>query len=93
MAEIQTNTSPTTPVCRWVVYFLNNPLNRCTYVGATVNPTRRLRQHNREIKGGAKYTTRGKGRWRYVCVVYGFQTKVQALQFEWALHHCRPRKY
>ena len=29
-----------------------------TYVGATVNLARRLRQHNRELKGGAKLTGR-----------------------------------
>jgi len=28
----------------------------CTYIGATVNLTRRLRQHNKEISGGAKAT-------------------------------------
>jgi predicted GIY-YIG superfamily endonuclease len=57
-----------------------------TYVGATVNLERRLRQHNKELKGGAKLTgrlvNRG-GRWQRVCYVSGFPTWQCALQFEW----------
>ena len=74
---------------RWVIYVLNNKQHGCTYVGATVNPRRRLRQHNGELKGGAKYTRRGRGHWCYVCLVSGFRNQREALQFEWALHHCR----
>jgi len=52
-----------------------------TYVGFSVNVDRRLRQHNGEIKGGAK-ATRG-GEWTRVCTVAGFPTQQSALQFEW----------
>ena len=57
-----------------------------TYVGATVNLNRRLRQHNCELKGGAKLTGRAvaKGsKWRRVCYATGFPTWKCALQFEW----------
>ena len=57
-----------------------------TYVGATVNLNRRLRQHNKELKGGAKLTGRAvaKGaKWRRVCYAKGFPTWQCALQFEW----------
>ena len=57
-----------------------------TYIGATVDPDRRLRQHNGEIKGGAWATKRivNKGRkWTRVCYVSGFPTWKCALQFEW----------
>ena len=57
-----------------------------TYVGATVNLNRRLRQHNKELVGGAKLTgrvvSRG-GSWTRVCYVSGFPSWKCALQFEW----------
>lgn len=57
-----------------------------TYVGATVELDRRLRQHNKEITGGAKRTTSkvNKGKtWKRVCHVSGFPDWVATLQFEW----------
>jgi structure-specific endonuclease subunit SLX1 len=57
-----------------------------TYVGATVNLDRRLRQHNKEIKGGAVATgiKVNKGEiWSRVCHVSGFPSWQSALQFEW----------
>jgi predicted GIY-YIG superfamily endonuclease len=54
----------------YVVYILKHSTTSKTYVGITNNKKRRLRQHNCEIKGGAKYTTINKemGEWYY----YGF---------------------
>lgn len=60
--------------------------NGSTYVGATVDLNRRLRQHNKEIKGGAHATTtkvvRGE-QWVRAAHVSGFPTWQAALQFEW----------
>lgn len=57
-----------------------------SYVGATVNLNRRLRQHNKEIKGGAHATSAKvkKGEiWERVCHVRNFPDWQSALQFEW----------
>ena len=57
-----------------------------TYVGATVDLDRRLRQHNKEIKGGAHATSAKvlKGEtWVRACHVSGFPDWQAALQFEW----------
>jgi predicted GIY-YIG superfamily endonuclease len=73
----------------WQFYIIQN--KGCTYAGVSPDPVKRLRKHNGEISGGAKYTT-GKGPgWTHVCLVSGFQTKTQSLQFEWAVKHVPPR--
>jgi structure-specific endonuclease subunit SLX1 len=68
------------------VYLLEST-NHATYVGATVDLNRRLRQHNKEIKGGARATSMkvAKGEvWERRCYVSGFPDWKAALQFEWA---------
>jgi predicted GIY-YIG superfamily endonuclease len=73
----------------WSFYIIQN--KGCTYAGVSPDPVKRLRKHNGEICGGAKYTkSKGPG-WTHVCLVHGFQTKIQALQFEWAVKHVPPR--
>ncbi len=67
------------------VYLLKSSDNS-TYIGATVNLDRRLRQHNKELKGGATATSIKvlKGEvWTRVCHVSGFPDWQSALQFEW----------
>jgi structure-specific endonuclease subunit SLX1 len=67
------------------VYLLEST-NGCTYVGATVDLERRLRQHNKELKGGARATgikiSQGEN-WTRVAHVSGFPDWQSALQFEW----------
>ena len=41
----------------YIIYLLVNSMNQCTYVGITNNPSRRIRQHNKELVGGARYTS------------------------------------
>jgi structure-specific endonuclease subunit SLX1 len=68
-----------------VVYLLESTDNY-TYVGATVNLDRRIRQHNKEIKGGAHITSNkviNGEYWNIVCYVSGFPDWKSALQFEW----------
>ena len=55
-------------------------------MGATVDLYRRLRQHNKELVGGAKATSIKvkKGEiWTRVCYVMNFPSWQAALQFEW----------
>jgi len=73
----------------WSFYIIQN--KNATYAGVSPDPIQRLRKHNGEIAGGAKYTlSKGSG-WRHICLVHGFQSKIQALQFEWAVKHQPPR--
>ena len=68
----------------YVVYLL-----RCenySYVGMTNDFTRRLRQHNGEIKGGARYTSK-RTDWYPVLIIDGFQDMKSAMQCEWRLKH------
>ena len=67
------------------VYFIEST-NGATYIGATTNLDRRIRQHNKEIKGGAVSTSNkvNKGEvWSYVCYVENFPSYNEALKFEW----------
>ena len=86
----------------WFCYLLRNVLpefSNLTYNGSTNDPVRRLRQHNKEICGGAKFTSRTNGGWEIYCLMSGFPDHVNALQCEWVIKHClrkpgpRPKKY
>jgi len=67
------------------VYLLESTTG-ATYIGATIDLNRRLRQHNKEIKGGAHATGSRVSRgeiWHRVAYVGGFPDWQSALQFEW----------
>ncbi|KAK4285443.1 hypothetical protein QN277_002138 [Acacia crassicarpa] len=66
----------------WCVYLIiatSPPIK--TYVGVTTNFTRRLKQHNGEIKGGAKASRAGRP-WVCACVICGFTDRSEACIFE-----------
>ena len=73
----------------WVVYCLY--LENLTYIGATVNLPKRLLRHNGKLSGGAKYTTSKGSGWKCAVYVSGFKNNIDALQFEWAWKHIKPR--
>lgn len=73
----------------YAVYLLTSlspRFKRSSYIGFTVNPRRRIRQHNGEIGSGA-WRTKKRRPWEMVICIYGFPTNVAALQFEWAWQH------
>lgn len=72
------------------VYLLTSLDPQCAgdyYIGYTVNPLRRLRQHNGEIVNGARRTSRRGRPWTIVCCVSGFTEDRAALKFEWCWQH------
>lgn len=64
----------------WYVYVLLS-VRGSTYVGSTTDVVRRLRQHNGEIKGGAK-TTRRERPWSIGCVYGPYPDQSQACKVE-----------
>ena len=73
----------------WDCYIIVN--DNCSYVGITPDTEKRIKKHNGEISGGAKYTrSRGPG-WKYVCIISGFDNKIDTMRFEWAVKHCSPK--
>lgn len=70
-------------------YILKNNLeqySKRTYNGYTTNLKRRIRQHNGELKGGAKRTSRiGKGYWEFYVIITGFPDKINTLQCEYRI--------
>jgi predicted GIY-YIG superfamily endonuclease len=84
------NVVPVVPLKKQFCYIVINESRRNTYVGYTVTPPKRLRQHNGEIKGGAKYTSRHGPGWSFVLVLTSssptFDNHV-ALSLEW---HMKP---
>lgn len=77
------------------VYILANNINATTYVGYTNNPTRRIRQHNGDLVGGARFTAIQRSKhpslqWHYLCLVTSINEqghvafdKCTALSLEW----------
>ena len=73
----------------YVCYVINQSCGARTYCGATNNLVRRLRQHNGEICGGARYTTRNGSGWTVYFVIGGFLTRRECLRFEYRMKHIR----
>lgn len=81
----------------WYCYFLKSLVSNKTYNGSTNNLMRRLRQHNGEIKGGAKRTHQSRP-WKYYAILAGLPNHKNCLSCEWKLRYPnnkrnKPKKY
>jgi predicted GIY-YIG superfamily endonuclease len=66
----------------YLVYILKS--ENYSYIGMTNDFFKRWKQHNRILKGGARYTSK-REYWTPVCIIDGFKTKCEAMQCEWKL--------
>ena len=76
-----------------ICYILANDRG-VTYNGYTNNPTRRLRQHNGEITGGAR-STQNKGPWHFIAMITSDDPrfdKRKALSLEWHIRYPTNKK-
>lgn len=71
------------------VYHVESVNKRSTYIGYTTTPTKRLRQHNGELAGGARCTHKARP-WSFGLILHcpsSWFNKIHAQQLEYACKH------
>jgi predicted GIY-YIG superfamily endonuclease len=80
---------------KYLCYILNSEkksFENHTYIGSTNDFNRRLRQHNGELKGGAKATQKLKPLIPIILIEGFDEDKKKALSYEWTLKHPNGKK-
>lgn len=72
----------------WHVYVLVSTVRAVTYVGCTNDVPRRVKQHNGELFGGAKFTHRGRP-WELKAVYGPFSGRGDAQRAEYRVKRLR----
>ncbi len=70
----------------YLVYIIKS--DHRSYIGMTNDFFKRWKQHNKILKGGAKYTSKYEN-WSPICIIDGFKTKSEAMQCEWKLKRAK----
>ena len=70
--------------CYFIISNKNNKTK--TYIGITNNLKKRIKQHNNELKGGAK-STKTSSKWSYHTIMGKFNNLSDAMSFEWYWKH------
>ena len=82
--------APKTPDEKTFIYILQSDTNsKKSYVGVTNDLARRLRQHNGQLVGGARFT-RGNRPWVF-CAIFVVSNRHDALSIEWKIKHGKRR--
>lgn len=74
----------------WFAYVLVSTTIRRTYVGVTTDVDRRARQHNGELRGGARATRAGRP-WKIGRVAGPYETRSEAQVVEYTIRRSRGR--
>ena len=74
----------------WFAYVLVSTKIRRTYVGVTTDVDRRARQHNGELRGGARATRAGRP-WKIGRVAGPYESRGEAQVVEYTIRRSRGR--
>lgn len=84
MEHPQKRTKRAAPKGPFLCYALTDSTQRRSYTGQTNRWPIRIRQHNGELAGGARYTHRST-KWKPLFHIHGFATLRSVLQIEYAM--------